>query len=36
VPRIGNPAAFTPAEWEALLEVLDEPVWSDGMPPPGP
>lgn len=35
VPRIGNPAAFTPAEWEALLEALEEPVWSDGAPPPG-
>ena len=26
VPRIGNPAAFTPGEWAALLDLADSPV----------
>jgi hypothetical protein len=26
VPRIGNPAAFTPGEWAALIDLVDSPV----------
>jgi hypothetical protein len=26
VPRIGNPAALTPGEWAALVELVEGPV----------
>jgi hypothetical protein len=31
VPRIGNPAAFTPSEWDAVVDLVEGPVWDDPL-----